>query len=316
MGEFSLSKSRLVPIAITIYLAIVLVMSYRLKLSLTPDRVILVLLLAGLATGRVRQFLKDWSIFLIVLIAWQVLTGMSHKIGNGFKPHVTEMIAIDRWLFGGNLPTIWLQHRFYTPGRLHWYDIVATLLYTLHFVMPILFAFLLWTKVRPEFVKFMLAFLVMALAGFTTFVFFPAAPPWIAGNWYHVIPHVDKIYRSGIQFFGGQQSLGPIYRWMFQNQNWDYFAAVPSEHAAFPFLAFLFARRVWPRAGWLVLIYCAAVWLSVVYLGEHYVTDVIAGVVYAALAYAAVQVGLAYAERRAAARAAVLPPAGARSASA
>ena len=64
---------------------------------------------------------------------------------------------------------------------------------------------------------------------------------------------------------------------------------MPSEHAAFPFLCFLFARRAWPKWGWLLLAYVIAVSIAVVYLGEHYVADVLAGYAYAAVAYLVVQ---------------------------
>jgi hypothetical protein len=62
-------------------------------------------------------------------------------------------------------------------------------------------------------------------------------------------------------------------------------AAFPSLHAAYPFLAFLFVRRVFPRAGWLMLAYAVCVWFSIVYLGEHWVVDIIGGVAYSIAAY-------------------------------
>ena len=58
-------------------------------------------------------------------------------------------------------------------------------------------------------------------------------------------------------------------------------AAFPSLHAAYPFLAFLFARRAFGRVGWLMLAYTACVWFAIVYLGEHWVVDIVGGVVYA-----------------------------------
>lgn len=275
------------------------------NLSLTPDRIILLIAIAALGTGRVRLFLKDWSLFIVVLLAWQVLTGMSRHFGN-FRPHVSEMIDFDRFFFFGHVPTIWLQShfhqsghfavydmaaqgRFYVNGPLRWYDVVATVLYLMHFVFPMIVAFALWLWKRPVFLEFMGSFLLVALAGFCTFVFFPAAPPWIAANWYHYLPHVDRILQSGILFFGGQQSFSALYQWLWDHGGWDLYGAVPSEHAAFPFLCFLYARQAWPRAGWLLLIYCVAVWVAVVYMGEHYVADVVVGVIYAALGYALVQ---------------------------
>lgn len=268
----------------------------------------LLLVLAGLATGRARQFLKDWSIFLIVLLAWQVLTGFSRQFGH-LKPHVTEMIVVDKTIFFGHVPTLWLQHHLYHPGHLRWYDIAATSLYLLHFVFPIVIAFMLWVWKRPVFLEFMLSFLILALAGFATFVLFPAAPPWIAGDW-HYLPHVHRILRHGINWFGGSQSYSGLYSWIYQHAGgWDLFGAVPSEHAAFPFLCFLYARRAWPVRGWLVLAYCGAVWIAVVYLGEHYVTDVLVGITYATLAFAVVQLALArWAGKRESPSAATQPP--------
>lgn len=305
LRDSPLLSSRIVGIATGLYIMLVLVASFHFNISLTPDRIIVLLLIAALGTGRVRLFLKDWSIFLVVLLAWQVLTGMSRHFGE-LKPHVTELIAIDKTLFFGQVPTIWLQERFdhpghfaaynmltqqraWVPAHLMWYDIAATVLYLLHFAFPMGVAFVLWVWKRSVFLEFMGAFLIVALAGFATFVLFPAAPPWIAANWWHYLPHVDRILQTGINFFGGQESLSALYTWLWNHGGWDVFGAMPSEHAAFPFLCFLYARRAWPRAGWLLLPYCAAVWLAVVYLGEHYVADVIGGVLYAGLAYALVR---------------------------
>jgi membrane-associated phospholipid phosphatase len=280
----SLQRSRVVAVVIALYVLLVIVASVHFNISMTPDRVILLVAIAALATGRVRLFLKDWSIFLIVLLAWQVLTGMSRNFGH-LKPHVGEMIAVDRFLFFGNLPTIWLQHHFYNPHHVQWYDVGASTLYMMHFIFPMAIAFAFWYWNRPVFLEFMLAFLVLALAGFATFVLFPAAPPWIAGNWYHRIPHVYRVFQAGIHFFGGKQSLSALYQWMWSHSGWDLFGAVPSEHAAFPFLCFLYARKAFGRAGWALLPYCAAVGVAVVYLGEHYATDVLVGIAYASLAY-------------------------------
>lgn len=277
-------RGTVVTAVVVVYVALVLVVSFHFNISLTPDRIVLLIAIAALATGRVRQFLKDWSIFLIILLAWQVLSGMSRSFGH-LKPHVGEMIDIDRFLFFGQLPTIWLQQHFYTAGHLHWYDIVSAVLYMMHFAFPMIFAFALWYWSRPTFLEFMVAFLVLGLAGFATFVLFPAAPPWIAADWWHRIPHVYRIFRAATSVFGPHQSFSVLYAWMWQHGGWDLFGAVPSEHAAFPFLCFLYARRVWPRAAWFLLGYCACVWVAVVYMGEHYATDVIVGVLYAAVTY-------------------------------
>src|SRR5256885_9387375 len=62
-------------------------------------------------------------------------------------------------------------------------------------------------------------------------------------------------------------------------------AAMPSLHAAYPFLGALFALRLWGRRAWPALAYTAGVWLSIVYLGEHYIVDIIGGAVFALAAF-------------------------------
>lgn len=288
----TLGSSRVIGVAVALYVLLVLVASFHFNISLTPDRVVLLIAIAALATGRVRLFLKDWSIFLVVLLAWQVLSGMSRNFGH-LRPHVTEMINLDRFLFFGQVPTLWLQAHFYDPHHVHWYDVGSAVLYMMHFVFPMGVAFVLWYVRRPVFLEFMVAFLVLALAGFATFVLFPAAPPWIAANWWHYMPHVYRVLHAGIATLGGKQSFSALYQWMWNHSGWDVYGAVPSEHAAFPFLCFLYARQTWKRAGWLLLPYWAAVCVAVVYMGEHYVTDVLAGTAYALLAYVVVHAVLA-----------------------
>lgn len=284
----SVTGSRIIAGAIALYLVIVVGAFLKFNLAITPDRMIILLLIAALGTGRVRQFFKDWSIFLVVILAWQFLSGVSGNISH-LKPHVTEMIAADRLLFFGSVPTIWLQHHFYHPGRVAWYDALATVLYLLHFVFPMAVAFALWWWKRSVFLEFMVAFLVLGLAGFATYVLFPAAPPWIAANWWHYFPHVYRIAHRPEMRFLGHQSVSTLFNWFWSHGGWDQFGAVPSEHAAFPFLCFLYAQLAWRRAGWTLLLYCVAVWVAVVYLGEHYAIDVIVGVVYASASFALVR---------------------------
>src|SRR5579875_3790455 len=87
-----------IPIAVGAYVVLVLVAGFYFRMSLTPDRVIILLLILGLTTGRARLFLRDWSLFLVVLLSWQLASGFSRHISN-FRPHVTEMIRFDRFLF-------------------------------------------------------------------------------------------------------------------------------------------------------------------------------------------------------------------------
>jgi len=63
------------------------------------------------------------------------------------------------------------------------------------------------------------------------------------------------------------------------------YTAIPSLHAAYPFLVLLFAVKFFRRRGLIVLPYVAIVWFAVIYLGEHYATDVLIGAAYATAAF-------------------------------
>ncbi len=64
-------------------------------------------------------------------------------------------------------------------------------------------------------------------------------------------------------------------------------AAIPSLHAAYPVMIFLFSLFL--KRKWLITltgIYMLSVWYAVVYLGEHYLIDVIIGALYALVSFA------------------------------
>src|SRR5450432_649794 len=60
---------------------------------------------------------------------------------------------------------------------------------------------------------------------------------------------------------------------------------MPCIHAAFPVLVWLVLWRLWPRWGWVSVIYPIAMSVAVIYAGEHYLVDVLAGWLYAAVAF-------------------------------
>jgi membrane-associated phospholipid phosphatase len=70
--------------------------------------------------------------------------------------------------------------------------------------------------------------------------------------------------------------------------SYDRVGAIPSEHAAYPLLFFLFLRRQFGRIAYLALLYIAALLFSITYMGQHYVVDALVGFAYAGLGYALV----------------------------
>ena len=257
-----------------------------------PDLIAISMLLFALLAARGVSFVRDWSPFLVLLLGYIALTGLVPNLEQ--RAHVTFPIDIDRALFGGRVPTLWLQAHLYNPQQLHWYDYLSTFLYPMHFVVPLLLAFVFWMW-RPKFYwRFVISYLVLCYAGFITYLLFPMAPPWWA---YRVgaLPPVHLILYE-VHYEGLSNPIVLATQFFKPNP----VAAMPSLHAALPFLVFLVLSRAWPRWGWLSIAYPLAMSFAVVYMGEHYLIDVLAGFLYAIVAYAVIWVRLPGRRRQAA----------------
>ncbi len=256
---------------------------------------LLLIILAGLGIpclGRGwRAFgkaLLDWLPFTAVLVIYDVSRGIAD--GVGMPLHVSDIAAVDRGVFG-TVPTVWLQRRFLDPGSPHWYDAVATLVYTTHFLATPVVAAVLWLRSRDAWKAFITRVIVLSVAGLLTYVLFPAAPPWYAAREGVIEPVIRASARgwlwlhvnhAGNLLSEGQLASNPV-------------AAMPSLHTAFATLIAVFAvSRLHTRWRYAALAYPAVMGLALVYLGEHYVVDLVAGVVYAL----AVHFGVSAWERR------------------
>jgi membrane-associated phospholipid phosphatase len=254
--------------------AVTLFMVFVLHLSVSPERLLLLMLIAALVLGRARLFLADWIPFLVLFLSYEYLRGLGSKTGLGHY----DVTGLEQALFGGNVPSVVLQHAFYHAGSVRWYDIAATAFYFLHFAFPLAVGYLLWITARPMFLRFSRTLLAMSFAAFFFYLLVPVAPPWIA------VTGVIKIINHTLPSYTdlpGIAAPATVYHFFYANQ----YAAMPSMHAAYPLLAALFAFRVFGWRSLPLFAYTACVWLSIVYLGEHYVVDIIGGVVFVLAAY-------------------------------
>jgi len=244
---------------------------------LSPDQFFAFAILATLFIGRTKQFLQDWIPVLLLLFGYEYLRGIVPYLTK--YVNIWPMIRADMLLFG-YLPTIKLQAVLFDGVTLHWYDYVAVTLYISHFVIPWVIAFIFWLYDRKIFKEYTAAFLVLSYLGFFTFIIFPAMPPWMASNQGY-IPPLKKIMDQVMVSFAHPIDVPSVYRFFGANL----VAAVPSLHAAYPWLIFIFILKKFRGLSVLALPYVAGVWFAVVYLGEHYAVDVFAGFVYASAAY-------------------------------
>ena len=227
---------------------------------------------------RSRQVLFDFVPFFVILIAYDALHGAAQHWS---LPHAVPQIKVDAWLFGGTVPTVRLQHAFYTPGVAHVWDYMAFGVYMTHFFLPYVVAGLLWKYDHAAFRRWVVLFVGLSFAAFITYALYPAVPPWLASQGAHLPPTskiIDEMW-AHVGFANGAQVFSATGH--FANP----VAAVPSLHEGY---ALLFTLFFWRRAGrWrpLLALYAFAMALTLVYTGEHYVIDIILGCLYATAVY-------------------------------
>lgn len=242
----------------------------------TPDKLIIFLFFFMMIFKQAAFVLKRLLPFVAILLVYDSF----RSIADNLNTHVnfTFMISADRFLFG-DLPTAALQNWLWS-GHVQWYDIALYLPYMLHFVLPVGMAIVVWEIRRKHYWEYVTAFSVVSFAAFFTFLIFPAAPPWLAvQNGY-----IDGIRRisSDVWFSLGIKDFPSLYQQLSPNP----VAAMPSLHAAWSVLLFIFVYKLYGRRwGVFALLYPAVIFFVVVYQGEHYFIDALAGIFYALAAY-------------------------------
>lgn len=243
----------------------------------------------------VSRVVRDWLPLVAIIFVYDLLRGVAD--GLLFSAREIPQIKIERAIFGAPVPTVWLQEHFWHgANHLHWWDYAAWFLHLTHFFLTFVALAVIWVFAREHFSRYAAMVCALALAGFTTYVLYPAAPPWMAarqGNlgesnrivglvWHHL-----PISSGGAIFEHGQGYANDV-------------AAIPSLHAAFAVLFSLYVWRLVPRyVRPLVAVYPVAMSLALVYLGEHYVLDCILGWIYAVAVFMSVNWAFELRARRA-----------------
>ena len=273
--------------AVGAYIALLSALMLAKGVSITPDVLLVALGLAAVVLGRGRLFLRDWIPFIGLFFAYELMRGYADNFGASI--HVTDVIAIERWLFLGNLPTEVLQRAFHPASGVDLVAVVSTIFYFLHLPLPLAIGFFLWLRHRRVYYDYVAALIVLSMAGFVTYLLLPVAPPWWAAD-HGFLPDAAISYLKDQGFTDLARVVGfdsghYVFSYTIYNINPNQVAAFPSLHAGYPFLAFLFTRRAFGRIGWLLIAYSVCVWFSIVYLADHYVVDILGGLAYAAAAY-------------------------------
>ncbi len=245
------------------------------KIFLLPEQMIFFGLLGAVYLGRGGRFIRDWVPFIVLILGYEAMRGFADNLGSAV--HYKEMIYLDRLIFGA-VPSEYLQSILYTPGVIQWYDVIATAVYILHFSAPLMLAYYFWCEGKNRLFKHMSATIIMtSYIGLMIFILYPAAPPWLAYEHgegivvQKVLKNVTDVWDIGV--------LWTIYQFMNPNP----VAAMPSLHAAYPWIVYLYVYRRWKTHA--LIVFPVIMAFSLIYLGEHYFVDVLAGFILATIVY-------------------------------
>ncbi|MDQ4037956.1 MAG: phosphatase PAP2 family protein [Actinomycetota bacterium] len=224
------------------------------------------------------RLVLDWLPFLGILVLYDLTRGLADSLG--MPVHVSDLAALESTLFGGTLPTVWLQEHLYpsagwnTGGDGAWWHVVVTAVYVSHFLVTPIIAAVLWLRNRSRWISFTAHVVGVALVGVATYILVPAAPPWYAAA-RGVIPDVERLSGLGWDVMG-LHSAGAL---LDQGQaKVNLVAALPSLHTAYAVLVLLFFWPVLSRTARILLtVYPLLMGFVLVYSGEHYVVDVLLG---------------------------------------
>jgi hypothetical protein len=271
---------------ISAYLAVSLV---ALAATGAPDRPTVLWWLIGLgaitcvgAEAGVRRFIMDWLPVLVIAAGYDTVRAQAPSLLS--RAVVQPQLHFDEALFGGTAPTVRLQHLLgVQTGVVHWWDYLVWLGYLSHFVVTLVVAAVLYVTNRARFRRLAALIVTVSLAGFVTYFIVPAVPPWLASR-QGALPHTTRIVQQvwaslglhGIAkvFDGSTQFANPV-------------AALPSLHAAWPFMLLLFFWPTAKRGRWVLLAYNMFMWFVLMYGAEHYAADIVLGWLYAIVVYVA-----------------------------
>ncbi len=236
------------------------------------------------ATPASRKFILGFSIFIVFWIIFDYMKAFPNYLYNDVQ--IRSLYETERLLFGISSGGVIQTPNEYLAAHSHTsFDLLTGLFYLCWIPAPLALAGYLFYYDRRLFLQFSLTFLLANLIGFVVYYLFPTAPPWYVQYYGFDFVAGTPGHTAGLarfdQFFGIH-----LFESMYAKSS-NVFAAMPSLHSAYPFIAFYYAVKA--KLRWTSVVFgiiTAGIWISAVYSGHHYVLDVLAGVLCASIGIA------------------------------
>lgn len=228
------------------------------------------------------RMVRDAAIFIAMWLAYDESRGVADRLG--FPIQVESVRNIDRFLFLGTDPVVWLQAHFYEGAdSIRWYDVLGSVVYYSHFIVPPVTIAVLYIVNRRQWVRYMQRFGTVLFIACAMFIVLPTAPPWMAAGGKNrvgldldILPPLRRPTGNGWRHLG----LDAFVKAWDTGRDWaNQVAAMPSLHSAFAlFVVVFFFRWItdW-RIRAVMLLYPLVMAVALMYFAEHYLIDAIIG---------------------------------------
>lgn len=229
-------------------------------------------------TSRFRAYTIAFTPYALAWLIFSVLRAFADE--TPVRLRTEQVTDIERWLFLGNIPTIWLQNRLFDPTHIAWYDYLTTFIHWSYFVIPHILGIIIWRKSPELYRRYLMTTILTMGVGLVIYFLCPAAPPWLTADRapqqdiFRVMANVGRSLNSSL-YDRTYSVLGDP----------NAVAAMPSLHEAITFVVFLFATKFGWKWGVAAFIYALAMGFSLAYTGEHYVIDTLVGASIATYAF-------------------------------
>lgn len=219
-----------------------------------------------LVIGRTRQFARELTPFIVLLLSYEALQGVAGSLAIAPVIHATAIsTTITHY---GFLEAI--QSAFLSPDLTD----IMTFVYGLHFPLIIIASVLFWYANRTVYKRYVYSLVAVSYVSLLFYVIAPSAPPWYNGVVTNLLAGTSsQTGSSGI--IGEFAKIGSLIES-------DKFAAFPSLHAAYAVLFGYFMIKLKRVYALVSVPIVGGILFSTVYLGQHYIIDLIGGTAVAA----------------------------------
>lgn len=252
--------------------------------GLRQDHIYFLTFLLVMMVGHVwtRSLTYGFVFFILFWVIYDSMRVLPNYAVN--QVHIMQPYLLEKSLFGINLESsVLTPNEFFRIYAHPVFDLLSGIFYLTWVPVPLALGVFLFFRDRNLLLRFSAAYLFANLLGFCLYYLYPAAPPWYL-DLYGDVQRFD-IPGNAAQLLRFDAIIGfPLFENMY-TKNANVFAAIPSLHAAYPVIAWFYARKAGLKiVSWLVFIDIVGIWFAAVYSFHHYVIDVLLGGMCAVLA--------------------------------